>query len=122
MRAILHKQNTRLRRRRHVRRRLRLNSTLTRLSVVRTSKHISAQLIDDAKGHTLASVTSTAKNLADQLNGKTKTEQAAILGAELARRAKEAGVEKVAFDRGSSKYHGRVKAFAEAAREGGLRF
>jgi len=122
MRAILHKQNTRLRRRRHVRRRLRLHSKLLRLSVVRTCKHISAQVIDDTKGHTLASVTSTAKNLADQLKGKTKTEQATILGGELARRAKEAGIEKVAFDRGSSKYHGRVKAFAEAAREGGLLF
>lgn len=122
MRAILHKQNTRLRRRRHVRRGLKLHSTLPRLSVVRTSMHISAQVIDDSKGHTLASVTSTAKAFADQLNGKTKTEQASILGAELASRAKEAGVEKVAFDRGSSKYHGRVKAFAEAAREGGLRF
>jgi large subunit ribosomal protein L18 len=122
MRAILHKQNTRLRRRRHVRRGLRLHSKLNRLSVLRTSKHLSAQVIDDSKGQTLASVTSTAKCFADDLKGKTKTEQATFLGAELARRAKEAGVEAVAFDRGSSKYHGRVKAFAEAAREGGLRF
>lgn len=122
MRAILHTQNTRLRRKRHVRRGLRMHSTLLRLSVVRTTKHMSAQVIDDAKGHTLASVTSTSKALADALNGKTKTEQAAILGGELASRAKAAGVEKVAFDRGSSKYHGRVKAFADAAREGGLRF
>lgn len=122
MRAILKKQNTRLRRKRHVRRRIRQNTALPRLSVVRTSKHISAQLIDDNKGHTLVSVTSTGKAMADQLNGKTKTEQAAILGAEFGRRAKEAGVEALAFDRGSSKYHGRVKAFAEAVREAGLRF
>ncbi len=122
MRAILHKQNTRLRRKRHVRRGLRMHSKLIRLSVVRTTKHISAQVIDDVTGHTLASVTSTSKALADQLNGKTKTEKAAILGGELASRAKAAGVDQVAFDRGSSKYHGRVKAFADAAREGGLRF
>jgi len=122
MRAILRKNNQRLRRRRHVRRKLRANTTLCRLSVQRTGKHMSAQVIDDAKGHTLASVTSTAKSLADQLAGKTKTERAAILGAELANRAKEAGIEKVAFDRGHSKYHGRVKAFADAARKGGLKF
>jgi len=122
MRAILHKNQKRLRRRRSVRRRLRAVSTLPRLSVKRTLKHFSAQVIDDAKGHTVAAVTSTSKALADQLNGKTKSEQAAVLGAELARRAKEAGIEAVKFDRGDSKYHGRVKAFADAAREGGLRF
>lgn len=122
MRAILHKSNTRLRRRRHVRRRLRQRSTRLRLSVTRTSKHISAQVIDDSKGHTLAAVSSTSKKLAGDLAGKTKTEQAAALGKELASRAKAAGVETVAFDRGSSKYHGRVKAFADAAREGGLKF
>jgi len=122
MRAILHKNNTRLRRKRHVRRRLRQTSTRPRLSVIRTCKHISAQVIDDTKGHTVASVTSTSKAFADDLKGKTKTEQAAFLGAELGRRAKEAGVETVAFDRGASKYHGRVKAFADAAREAGLTF
>lgn len=99
-----------------------MTTTLPRLSVTRTSKHLTAQVIDDAKGHTLASISSTSKGLADQLNGKSKTERAAILGKELATRAKDAGVEAVAFDRGSSKYHGRVKAFADAAREGGLKF
>jgi large subunit ribosomal protein L18 len=101
---------------------LRETSTRPRLSVVRTTKHISAQVIDDTKGHTLASVTSTSKSLADELKGKTKTQQAAVLGAELGRRAKEAGVEAVAFDRGSSRFQGRVKAFADAAREAGLKF
>jgi large subunit ribosomal protein L18 len=122
MRAILHKNNTRLRRKRHVRRRLRKTTTRPRLSVIRTSKHISAQVIDDSKGHTLASVTSTAKGFVADMKGKSKTEQATALGAELGRRAKEAGVEVVAFDRGASKYHGRVKAFADAAREAGLKF
>ena len=60
--------------------------------------------------------------MADQLNGKTKTERSAVIGAEIARKAQEAGVGEVVFDRGASKYHGRVKALAEAAREGGLKF
>ena len=68
------------------------------------------------------SVSTTAKRFAGDLAGKTKTERAAFVGAEIARLAKEKGVEKVAFDRGSCKYHGRVKALAEAAREGGLTF
>lgn len=122
MRAVLQKNKKRLRRRLSVRRRLRQNSTLPRLCVKRTLKHMSAQVIDDVKGHTVAAITSTSKSLADQLSGKNKSEQAAILGAELARLTKEAGIESVKFDRGDSKYHGRVKAFADAAREGGLRF
>ena len=65
---------------------------------------------------------STAKATADSLVGKTKTERAAVIGAEIAKKAKDVGVERVVFDRGSSNYHGRVKALADAAREGGLRF
>jgi large subunit ribosomal protein L18 len=102
--------------------RQRLGTDRLRLSVHRTLKHISAQVIDDGEGRTLAAVSSTSKALADSLNGKTKTERATVIGAEIARLAKEAGVETVAFDRGYSKYHGRVKALAEAAREGGLQF
>ncbi len=102
--------------------RQRLGTDRPRLSVHRTLKHISAQVIDDVQGRTLAATSSTAKSLADALNGKTKTERASVIGAEIARLAKEAGVETVAFDRGYSKYHGRVKALAEAAREGGLKF
>lgn len=102
--------------------RQRLGTDRPRLSVHRTLKHISAQVIDDGEGRTLAAVSSTSKALADSLNGKNKTERATVIGAEIARLAKEAGVETVAFDRGYSKYHGRVKALAEAAREGGLQF
>lgn len=116
------KNERQLRRRRHVRRRLRLEAGAPRLSVNRTTKHISVQVIDDVSGRTLAAVTSTAKSLSGDLSGKTKTEKAAFIGAEIARRAKDAGVEKVVFDRGHSKYHGRVKALADAAREGGLKF
>ena len=79
-------------------------------------------MIDDAQGKTLVAATTTSKAMADELAGKTKTQRAAVVGAELARRAKEAGVEKVTFDRGHCKYHGRVKAFADAAREAGLKF
>ncbi len=120
--STLLKNKRRLRRRHHVRSRLRLQSDLPRLSVNRTLKHISAQVIDDRSGRTLAAASTTAKALGEALTGKKKTEQAALVGAEIARLAKEAGVEAVAFDRGHSKYHGRVKALADAAREGGLRF
>lgn len=106
----------------HVRNRIRRESDRLRLSVHRTDKHFSAQVIDDRQGRTLCAVTSTAKSMSDALTGKTKIERATIMGAELARKAKDAGVEVVIFDRGSFTYHGRVKAFADAAREGGLKF
>lgn len=122
MKPLLLKNKRRLRRRNHVRTRIRRQPGVLRLSVFRSSKHIYGQVIDDANGRTLAHVASTSRALRDELAGKTKSEQAAILGAELARRAKEAGVDAVVFDRGHAKYHGRVKAFAEAAREGGLKF
>jgi len=93
-----------------------------RLSVHRSSKHISAQVIDDVGGRTLAAASSTAKSLAGDLSGKTKSERAAVVGREIARKALAAGVEAVVFDRGAARYHGRVKALAEAAREGGLKF
>lgn len=120
--ATLLKNDRKLRRKRHARRRFRLESDRPRLSVNRTCKHISAQVIDDATGRTLCTATTTSKALADQLQGKTKTERAAVVGTEIARQAKDAGVERVVFDRGHSKYHGRVKALADAAREGGLQF
>ena len=88
----------------------------------RSLKHISAQVVDDSNGRTLAQATSTAKALSDALKGKTKTQRAAVIGAEIARRAKEAGIETVVFDRGFARFHGRVKALAEAARAGGLKF
>jgi len=122
MKAVKLKGNRRNRRKTGVRSRLRRRSDLPRLSVNRTLKHISAQVIDDTTGRTLCSATTTAKALAGDLQGKSKSEQAAALGAELARKAKEAGIEAVVFDRGASRYHGRVKALADAAREGGLKF
>ncbi len=116
------KKKRQLRRKRHVRREIRLHSDRARLSVHRTLKHIYVQVIDDVKGVTVCAVGTGSKALADQLAGKTKTQRAATIGAEIARLAKEKGVEEVVFDRGFSKYHGRVKALADAAREGGLKF
>jgi large subunit ribosomal protein L18 len=122
MRATKIKQVRRERRKLSVRANIRRTAVAPRLSVFRSLKHISAQVIDDATGRTLAAATSTAKALSDQLAGKSKTERAAVIGSELARRAREAGVTAVVFDRGFTRYHGRVKALADAARAGGLQF
>jgi large subunit ribosomal protein L18 len=91
-----------------------------RLSVHRTNKQIYAQIIDDVRGVTVASASSMDKGL--KLKKGTNVDAAHAVGAEIAKRAKKAGVSKVQFDRGSYLYHGRVKAVAEGAREGGLDF
>ena len=116
-------KNVRKRRRQQsVRRRLRRGARSVRLSVFRSSKHIYAQVIDDAAGHTLCAAGTDSKELQAEFDGKTKSERAEIVGAAIAKAAKDKGVEKVVFDRGFAKYHGRVKALADAAREGGLQF
>jgi large subunit ribosomal protein L18 len=89
-----------------------------RLAVARSNKRIYAQLIDDDRGHTLAAAGSHEASL----RGLSKGDAAAEVGKLLAERAKEAGVERVVFDRGGYKYHGRVKSLADGAREGGLEF
>jgi large subunit ribosomal protein L18 len=93
-----------------------------RLSVFRSSKHIYAQVIDDAEGKTLASASSIDKELRGNLKSGADTGAAAEVGKVLAQRAIAAGVTQVVFDRGGYIYHGRVKALADAAREGGLSF
>lgn len=93
-----------------------------RLSVHRSSKHIYAQVIDDAKGHTLAAASTLEKDLKGSLKTGADTAAATAVGKLLAERAVKAGVKDVIFDRGAYIYHGRVKALAEAAREGGLSF
>jgi large subunit ribosomal protein L18 len=93
-----------------------------RLSVFRSSKQIYAQIIDDEKGHTVAAASTIEKAMRDQLKTGATVEAARLIGKELAERAKKAGVAKVVFDRGAYMYHGRVKALAEGAREGGLEF
>lgn len=106
----------------HQRIRKNINGTaqLPRLSVFRSNKEIYAQLIDDANGQTLASANSRQKDL--QAQQGNKTEIAAMVGKTLAQKAKDLGIETCVFDRGGYLYHGRVKALADGAREGGLKF
>ncbi|PTQ56978.1 MAG: LSU ribosomal protein L18p (L5e) [Candidatus Carbobacillus altaicus] len=115
-----------LRKKRHYRIRKKLfgNAHRPRLSVYRSTKHIYAQIIDDMQGMTLVHASTLDKELRDQLNeiGTGNKEAAALVGELLARRAKAKGIEKIVFDRGGYKYHGRVQALAEAARAGGLDF
>lgn len=93
-----------------------------RLSVFRSSKHIYAQVIDDAAGRTVAAASSMDETLRKALKTGADTEAAAAVGKLLAERATAAGVKAVVFDRGGYIYHGRIKALADAAREGGLTF
>ncbi|MEN8839867.1 MAG: 50S ribosomal protein L18 [Octadecabacter sp.] len=109
-----------IKRRLRVRNKLRkVNAGRPRLSVHRSSKNISVQLIDDVNGVTLASASSLEKALG--VVGKNNVEAAAKIGAAIAERAKKAGVSEAYFDRGGFLFHGKVKALAEAAREGGLK-
>jgi large subunit ribosomal protein L18 len=116
--AVVTKRQARLRRRRRVRSRVVGTAERPRLSVYRSNKGVFAQLIDDGKGHTLAAV----NWIEPELRKLTAAEQAKRAGELLAERAKAAGVESCVFDRGGYRYHGRVKALAEGAREGGLSF
>ncbi|MEI8307288.1 MAG: 50S ribosomal protein L18 [Chloroflexales bacterium] len=113
-----------LRIRRHTRLRKRVSGSQERprLSIFRSSVHIYAQVIDDTLGRTLVTASTNEKAWPESDTPTTKTERAALVGKLVAERALEAGVTKVVFDRGGFKYHGRVKALAEAAREAGLSF
>jgi large subunit ribosomal protein L18 len=106
----------RLKRRRRVRAKVSGTAVRPRISVFRSNRGIAAQLVDDVAGHTLAAVSWTEAGLRD----KPPMEQAGEAGKLLAERAKAAGIESAVFDRGGYQYHGRVKAFAEGVREGGL--
>jgi large subunit ribosomal protein L18 len=116
--TVLTKPAQRLRRRRRVRAKVRGTAERPRISVFRSNRGIFAQLIDDDSGRTVASVSWIEADL----RGLGRMEQAARVGALLAERARAAGVESAVFDRGGYKYHGRVKALADGAREGGLTF
>jgi large subunit ribosomal protein L18 len=116
--TVATKPKQRLRRRRRVRAKVRGNTDRPRLSVFRSNRGIGVQVIDDVAGRTLASVSWTESDI----KGLQSMEQAKRVGELIAERAKAAGVETVVFDRGGYRYHGRVKALAEGAREGGLRF
>ncbi len=116
--TVLTKPQKRLRRRRRVRARIRGSAERPRLSVYRSNRGVFAQLIDDDAGRTLASVSWTE----EELRKLGSMEQAKRVGELLAERGKAAGVETCVFDRGGYRFHGRVAAIAEGAREGGLRF
>lgn len=115
---ISRKRDARLRRKARVRKAVRGDAERPRLSVGRSLKHIYAQVVDDRAHRTLA----FASSVEEAVPPGTKTDDARWVGARIAERAKAAGVSRVVFDRGGRKYHGRVKALAEAAREGGLGF
>jgi len=116
--AVLTKPQKRLRRRRRVRARIRGSADRPRLSVYRSNRGVFAQLIDDDAGRTLASVSWTEP----EIRGLGSMEQAKRAGQLLAERAQGAGIETCVFDRGGYRFHGRVAAIAEGAREGGLKF
>lgn len=111
------------RKRRQRRIRLKISGTpeRPRLNVFRSLHHIYAQVIDDVAGQTLVSASTVDKEVVEQVAGKKKQEQAAIVGKIVAQRALDAGIQEVVFDRGGYLYHGRIKALADGAREGGLK-
>jgi large subunit ribosomal protein L18 len=112
------------RKRRHTRVRGKVQGTTARprLNIYRSLTGIYAQVIDDSAGRTLVSASTIDKELANSVEGKSKIEAAQLVGKAVAERAKAAGINQVVFDRGGFRYHGRVKALADAAREAGLDF
>jgi large subunit ribosomal protein L18 len=116
------KRKRQLRRRRHVRRNITGTAERPRLTVFRSSKHIYAQLIDDINGVTLAAASSNGADARKAAGYGGNVKAAVAVGKKLAEVAKDRGIQKAAFDRGHYRYHGRVKALADACREGGLQF
>lgn len=110
--------------RRHVRVREKISGTESRprLCVFRSLNHIYAQLVDDVQGKTLAAASTLDADVKKDIKGKKKSAEAAVVGTLIAKRAKDKGISQAAFDRGGFRYQGRVKALAEAARKGGLKF
>ena len=115
-------QKKRLRRRHHVRNKLRGSADHPRLCVQRSLKHFSCQLIDDESGKTLVSASTRDSGLRSGIGTGSNCDAAAQVGKAIAEKASAAGIKSVKLDRGHNRYHGRVKAFAEAAREAGLEF
>jgi len=113
------KSNRRARIKKRIRKNISGTSTRPRLSVFRSNKQIYAQVIDDVKGVTITSASSNVKDSTQKVN---KTDQAKLIGKEIAENASKAGIKEVVFDRNGYLYHGRVKALAESARENGLKF
>ncbi len=115
-------RDLRIKRHRRLRKRVTGSETRPRLCVFRSNQHIYAQVIDDTAGRTLAAASTQEREARGSMEGQKKTEQAQSVGKLIAERAREAGITQVVFDRGGFKYHGRIRALAEAAREAGLSF
>lgn len=120
--GMVTRNEARKRRHRRVRRRIRGTPERPRLNVFRSLRHIYAQVIDDTRGHTLVAASTLDPDVRAEIEGMKPVEQARVVGRKVARLALAKGIRKVAFDRGGYKYHGRVKALAEGAREAGLEF
>ncbi|RUL85419.1 50S ribosomal protein L18 [Tautonia sociabilis] len=118
----MHVQGQRLRRQRHVRKKLHGSTERPRLAVFRSSKHIYAQIINDDEAKTLAAAGTVEPSFRQEHGYGGNKAAAALIGKLIAERAKAAGIDKVCFDRRSYKYHGRIQALADAAREAGLSF
>lgn len=112
----------RIKRHNRLRRRIAGTPERPRLCVFRSNSHIYAQVIDDSVGHTLVSASTTEKIVREQVDGQKKLDQAQIIGKLVAERAMSKGITSIVFDRGGFRYHGRIQAVAEAAREAGLSF
>ena len=108
--------------RRRIRSTIRGTSDRPRLSIYKSNKHVYAQLIDDLDGHTLAAASTQTDEIEGELEDKTKSEGAKVVGEHLAKIARDKGIEKAVFDRSGYKYHGVIKSLAEGAREAGLDF
>jgi large subunit ribosomal protein L18 len=121
---MANKSRNSMRKRRHLRVRKKISGTTDRprLNIYRSLNQIYAQVIDDQAGGTIVYASTLDGKIQSKLKGKTKTEQAKLVGTMIAERAKEKGIETVVFDRGGYRYQGRVRALAEAAREAGLKF
>ena len=122
MKPEVNRRKARGRRHVHVRKKVSGTPKRPRLNVFRSLNHVYAQVIDDSVGLTLASSSTIDREIREQVVGLPKTDQARVVGKLVAERAIEKGIKKVVFDRGGYKYHGRVKALAEAARKAGLEF
>ncbi len=122
MKPEVNRRKARERRRTHVRLKVLGTPERPRLNVYRSLNRIYAQIIDDSVGHTLVSASTIDREIEGQIAGMARTAQAEVVGRVVAERALAKGVQKVVFDRAGYKYHGRVKALAEAARKAGLEF
>ncbi|VEN74788.1 50S ribosomal subunit protein L18 [Candidatus Desulfarcum epimagneticum] len=122
MASLSKKKTARLKRKKRIRKKVSGTAQRPRLTVFRSARHIYAQVIDDTQGRTLVSVSTLEKDLKAQVESKGKIDSAVMAGKMIGERALSQGIERVVFDRNGFRYHGRVKAISDSAREAGLKF